>query len=129
MKRLVRAALDDLIPSGGPMPGIIDAGWDDFVDQYKREASTQLWLGVVAGAVVYTVTPILTVRRPVLSYQLPPDLRDTHADRVTNHRFYLVRQAVFLLKLSAGFAWGADAGVRSKINLPPYESDPGTWRS
>ena len=124
MRRLVRAALADIMPSGGHMPGILDVGWDDFVEQYRREVPPSVWYGVCAGALVYTITPILTVHRPVLSFQLPPKLRDAHAERITTHDNYLVRQAVFLLKLTGGFAWGAHPDVREKLNLPPYMDDP-----
>ena len=127
-KRLVRSALADLMPSGGAMPGVLETDWDGFVERYAREAPRQVWLGVVAGALVYTVTPILTVGRPVPATRLSPELKDVHADRITQHPVYLVRQAVFLLKLSAGFAWGAHPSVREKLGLEPYDPDPGTWR-
>lgn len=128
MKRIVRSAMADLMPSGGPVPGILDAGWDEFVDRYRREVSRPVWAGVVLGSVVYTISPILTVRRPVPSFALSPELRDLHAEKITSHPIYLVRQAVFLLKLSAGFAWGADPAVRRQMNLDPYGKDPGSWR-
>lgn len=127
-KRLVRRALADLMPSGGAMPGILETDWDGFVERYSREAPVHVWAGVVAGAVVYELTPILTVRRPRRASRLSAELRDRHANEVTGHDLYLVRQAVFLLKLSAGFAWGAHPSVRSKLGLEPYDPDPGTWR-
>lgn len=124
MRRLVRAALADIMPSGGPMPGLDDVDWETFVEQFKREAPPSVWAGVCAGAVVYTVSPILTVHRPVLSFQLSDELRDTHASRITDHHIYLVRQAMFVLKLAGGFAWGADPEVRRRLNLEPYMGDP-----
>ena len=128
MKRIVRSAMADLMPSGGPVPGVLDVGWDTFVDRYRQEVTRPVWAGVVLGSVVYTLSPVLTVGRPVPSFALSPALRNEHANRITSHRIYLVRQAVFLLKLSAGFAWGADPAVRRSLNLEPYGADPGSWR-
>ena len=45
------------------------------------------------------------------------------------HPIYLVRQSAFVLKLNAGFCWGADPDVRRAIGLAPYRPDPEGWRT
>ncbi|MCB9671856.1 MAG: hypothetical protein H6736_18615 [Alphaproteobacteria bacterium] len=111
------------------MPGALDADFDTFWEKFRREAPVPFKAGVYAGAFVYTVTPVITVGVPLPSFALPRRLRDKHADRVVQHDLYLVRQAVFLLKIAGGFAWGADPRVREKLDLPPYAGDPGGWRT
>ena len=61
------------------------------------------------------------------SPQPPRGLLDRHASRITTTRFYLLRQAVFLVKLAAGLCWGADPAVRARLAMAPYPADPGTW--
>lgn len=129
MRWIIRAALADVMPSGGHVPGILDTEWDQFFDQYLQETSWTMWAALCAGALLYVLTPVLTVYWPLPSVMLPQKLRDLHAHRIMNHPIYLLRQAVFLLKLPAGFCWGAHPRVRAQLNLPNYRPDPGSWRS
>src|SRR5258708_7139595 len=62
------------------------------------------------------------------TFVLPRGLLERHADRRLSHPVYLLRQAVFLVRLSAGMCWGADANVRARFALAPYAPDPGTFR-
>jgi hypothetical protein len=71
---------------------------------------------------------LFTVFVPLPAFLLPAKLADKHAERVTSTDVYLVRQAVFLVKLCAGLAWGADPQVRKRFAMAPLEQDPGTWR-
>ena len=84
--------------------------------------------GVYAGALVYTATPVLTVKVPLPAFALPRSLRNKHAERISQSDRYLVRQAIMLLKMAGGFAWGSDPRVREQLGLPPYAGDPGGWR-
>ncbi len=127
MPRIVRSALRDLFP-GGPLPSAEDTDLDAFWARFWAEASPSLRAGVLAGALIYTATPILTVKLPLPAFALPASLRDRHAARITEHDRYLLRQAVFVLKLIGGLAWGADPHVREAFGLEPYPPDPGTWR-
>ena len=52
-----------------------------------------------------------------------------HANKIAYHPIYLLRQAVFLVKLSAGLCWGSRPEIRAIFSLPPYAEDPGTWRA
>jgi hypothetical protein len=74
------------------------------------------------------VTPLITVGLPLPAFALPKKLLDRHTERILSYPIYLVRQGVFLIRLSAGLCWGADADVRARFALAPYAPDPGTFR-
>jgi hypothetical protein len=126
---LVRSAIVALYPSGGTWPGAADCGLDDFLRKFRREAPSLVWLGVVLGALVFHFTPLFTVFVPLPAFLLPASLQDKHASRIGSAEVYLVRQAIFLLKMAAGLCWGADPEVRKRMALPPLPADPGTWRT
>jgi hypothetical protein len=125
---LIRSAMRDLYPRTEYFPGIADCGDTAFIARFRRDSSWVLWLGVVAGMALYVLTPLFTVFVPLPSFLLPARLRDRHALRITSTRFYLPRQAVFLLKMVAGLCWGSHESVRAKIGLPPYPADPDGYR-
>jgi hypothetical protein len=128
MTWLVRAAIVALYPRTGALPGVEDCGLDAFLVKFKRESPGLMWVGVVAGAVLFHLTPLFTVYVPLPAFWLPAALRDRHTSRITTTDVYLVRQAVFLVKLCAGFCWGADDKVRAAFALPALPADPMTWR-
>ncbi len=125
---LVRSAVLILYPATDALPGVKDCGVNGFVKMYRREAPFLVWLGTVAGALVFHLTPLFTVFVPLPAFLLPARLADKHAARITGTSVYLVRQSVFLVKMCAGFCWGADPKVRARFNLPPLIEDPRTWR-
>ena len=129
MNWLVRSALAILFPPTGDLPGVDNGGLDAFVAQFRRETPWLLWLGVLMGALVFHLTPVLTVHLPLPAFLLSPALADKHADRIAGSRWYLIRQAIFILKLPGGMAWGADPAVRERFALAPMERDPGSWRT
>jgi hypothetical protein len=126
---LVRAAMRDMLPASGDFPGIADTGLDAFLGKLRRETTATVWLGLVLGAVLFTLAPIVTVYVPLPSFLLPAGLRDRHAERICTTRFYLLRQAVFLLKMYACMCWGQDPAVRARLHVAPYPVDPGTFRT
>jgi hypothetical protein len=129
MISLVRAALVILYPRTDVLPGVEDCDLDAFLLRFQREAKPLIWLGVVAGSLLFHVTPLFTVHVPLPAGLLSPRLADLHAERIAGSRIYLVRQSIFLVKFAAGLAWGADAKVRARFALPPLPEDPGTWRT
>ena len=129
MIALIAASMRDLMPRGGALPGIADTDVTGFLRRLRREASRDFWFGLLLGAIVYELTPILTVRVPLPAFALPVELRDAHARRVVESKSYLIRQAVFLVRLSAGLCWGCDPAVRACFALPAYPPDPGTFRT
>jgi hypothetical protein len=118
----------DLMPAAAGLPGLADVGIDPFLARFRRETTFLVWTGIVLGAVLYAITPLLTVYLPLPSFLLPRAARERHADRICSTRFYLLRQTVFLLKMYACMAWGQNAGVRSRFHLPALPDDPGTFR-
>lgn len=129
MRWLIRSAICALYPGSDRLPSVEELELDRFLEQIRRESSTLFWTGVIVGALVFTISPILTVGIPLPSVLLGKEALDRHADRITAHRWYLVRQPVFLVKMVGGLAWGQHPKVRALNALPPYPPDPGTWRA
>lgn len=126
---LLRSAIVMTYPRTSSLPGIEDCGLDEHLAKFKRESPPLIWLGTVLGALIFHLTPFMTVYLPLPAFLLPAKLKDRHAARITSTSLYLVRQAVFLVKLCAGLCWGADPEVRRRLALPTLPKDPGTWRT
>jgi hypothetical protein len=125
---LIRQAVVALYPRAS-WPGAEDCGLDAFLKRFREESPPLVWLGTVAGALVFHLTPILTVFVPLPAFLLPARLLDTHARKITATNLYLLRQSIFLVKMAAGFCWGTDPKVRALLALPPLPADPCTWRT
>lgn len=125
----IEHAMVALYPRTESLPGIEDTDLRGFLERYQAESTFLMWLGLIAGAFVFIATPILTVYWPLPSFLLPTRVLDEHAHRVTSSRFYLVRQAIFLIKLAAGLCWASHPTVRERFAMEPYPADPGTWRT
>jgi hypothetical protein len=126
---LIRSAMCDLMPRAAGLPGVADTDVDAFLRALRREAHPLYWLGLVVGAIVYALTPVLTVYLPLPSFALPARLRARHAQRIVELRPYLLRQAISLVRLSAGMCWGQHPEVRARFALAAYPPDPGTFRT
>lgn len=129
MQWLIRHAMRALYPRTDELPGIEDTGDVAFLAQYRRETSFLMWLGLVAGTALFVMSPLVTIFVPLPSFLLPKKLLDRHASRVASSGIYLLRQSVFLLKLTAGLCWGSHPDVRAKLAMQPYEPDPEEWRT
>jgi hypothetical protein len=125
---LIKFAMRAMMPRTESLPGIADTDLDGFLRRLRKETLTIYWVGLVLGAVIFTVTPLITVGLPLPAFALPKKLLDRHTERILSYPIYLVRQGVFLIRLSAGLCWGADADVRARFALAPYAPDPGTFR-
>ena len=128
MNWLVRSAIVAMYPRTEALPGAEDCDLDGFLRRFRADTTGLMWLGVVMGALVYQLSPLLTVFVPLPAALLPASLRDRHAYRITTTNFYLLRQAVFLVRLAAGLCWGAHPEVRRRFALPALAPDPGSWR-
>ncbi len=126
---LLRSAVLMIYPRTQELPGIEDCGLDEYLPRYRRETPWLIWLGTMAGTLLFHLTPFMTVYVPLPAFLLPSKLQDRHAMRIMTTRVYLLRQAVFLVKLCAGLCWGVDPEVRRRFALAPLPKDPGTWRS
>ncbi len=125
---LVRFALVAFFPREGDLPGLAELGVDDKLAALRRESTGLFWFGIVAAAVFFQLSPILTVRRPVPAVLLSEEQLDAHANRLASYPVYLVRQLIVLLKLMAGVFWGESPEIRGFLHLPAYGTDPGTRR-
>lgn len=125
---LIRFAMCTMMPRTDALPGIADARLDEFLRGMRREAEPLYWLGLVVGAVVFMFSPLVTVFLPLPACFLPGKLLARHSERIVSHRIYTLRQAVFLVRLSAGMCWGADDHVRASYALAPLAGDAGTFR-
>jgi len=128
MISVIQSAMGDLMPRTEALPGIADTDLEAFLRELRRESNALYWLGLVIGAWVYVLSPLLTVRVPLPSFLLPARLRALHAQRAPELAPYPLRQAVLLVRLSAGLCWGRDPAVRARFALPPYPPDPGSFR-
>jgi hypothetical protein len=126
---LIKFAMCTMMPRTDALPGIADTDLDGFLRKLRAESESLYWLGLVLGAVVFAITPLITIGVPLPAFFLPKGLLGRHADRMLAHRIYIVRQSAALVRLSAGMCWGADNAVRARFNLPPYGADPGTFRT
>lgn len=125
----MRFALLAFYPRVGDLPGLGELEVEEKIERLERESTWLFWLGIVAAAVVFQLTPMLTVRRPWPAYFLEEEQLDRHANGLASHPWYLLRQLIVLLKLVAGLFWGESAAVRAAMALPAYEPDPGTRRT
>jgi hypothetical protein len=127
--RLIKHAMHTMMPRAASLPGIADTDLDGFLRRMRVEADPFYWLGLLLGAWLFALTPLLTVFLPLPSFWLPKRLLDRHANRLLAHPVYLLRVGVNLVRLSAGMCWGADRDVRACFALPPFAPDPGTFRT
>lgn len=118
-----------LYPRTDDWPGAEDCELDAFLERFRKESTALMWLGVVLGAIVFHLTPILTVRRPLPAFLLSPELGDRHAHAISSIDVYLIRQSIFLVKLPGGLVWGMHPSVRERFALRALEGDPGTFRA
>ena len=125
---LIKFAMVAMMPRTEKLPGIADCDLDGFLRRLRRDSDFLFWIGLVLGAWIFAMTPLFTVFVPLPAFLLPKGLLTTHCDRLLNTNLYLLRQSVFLVRLSAGMCWGADPAVRAKFAMSPYAADPGTFR-
>lgn len=128
MNDLVRFALVAFFPRVDDLPGLADLDVDAKIAALRRESTLIFWTGIVAAAVFFQLSPILTVHRPWPAVFLTDEQLDQHAHRIATSRVYLFRQIIVLLKLTAGIFWGESKEIRAYLHLPPYGADPGTRR-
>lgn len=126
VNELVRFALVAFFPRVDDLPGLAELGVEEKIAALRRDSTALFWTGIVAAAVVFQLTPILTVHRPWPAVFLDDDQLDAHAHKLGSHRVYLLRQLIVLLKLMGGVFWGQSPEVRAFLHLPAYPEDPGT---
>jgi hypothetical protein len=125
---ITRRVLLEMLPAGGVLPGLDTVDLDGFLRNFGRDAPFLMRLGLTLSVAVFVMATPITLGIPWPAIWLPKKLRATHAGRLANHRIYMLRQALTLLKMIAGMAWGQDPAIRTRVGLDPYDEDPGTWR-
>jgi hypothetical protein len=116
-------------PREGDLPGLADLGVESKIERLRRESTPVFWFGIVAAAVFFQFSPILTVHRPWPAALLTDEQLDAHAHKLATYPVYLVRQLVVLIKLMAGIFWGESLEVRARMALAAYGDDPSTRRT
>jgi hypothetical protein len=125
---LIRFALVAFYPRVDDLPGLAELGVEEKIEVLRRESTFLFWLGIVAGAVFFQISPIITVHRPWPAAWLTEEQLDRHAHQLATHPAYLIRQITVLLKLVGGMFWGQSPEIRRFLTLPAYGADPGTRR-
>ncbi|HND32177.1 MAG TPA: hypothetical protein PLA94_19370 [Myxococcota bacterium] len=125
---LVRSAMCDMMPPVEGLPGIADTEIDTFLAQVQRETTGLVWLGLVLGALAFVCSPLFTIYIPLPTIFLSAHLRNRHAEAAFTDTPYLLRQAMFLLKMYACMCWGQHPSVRAKMGVSAYPADPGSFR-
>lgn len=126
---LLRSAMCDLMPGGAGLPALADCDPDGFLRRLRAETTALTWIGLCAGGLVWLLTPLLTIGVPLPALLLTAAARDRHVNALAGTRFYLVRQAFFLLKMYASMCWGQHPSSRAALALTAYPPDPGTFRT
>jgi hypothetical protein len=126
---LMRFTMCSLFPRTQGLPGMSDTNVDEFLARFRKESTLVIWAGICAGTLLFIFSPLFTVGIPLPAFLLPKGRLDRHARKLAASRFYVVRQLIFLVKMIAGFCWGADPKVRKAFNLPALPPDPGTLRT
>lgn len=126
---IISFAASAMFPRHSELPGVADTGLSTYVQAFMAETNWMTWLGVMASSVLFMLTPLITIGLPVPACFLTPKALDRHASKLARHPIYLLRQSMFIIKMVAGFCWGAHPNTRAHFNMKPYPEDPGTWRN
>jgi len=129
MRTLVTFAASAMLPPVDGIPGTVDTGLREFVGKMLREAAFMYKLGVVAGSLLFWMTPLITIGMPLPANLLSADALNRHAFAFATSRITVFRQMALLIKMVAGFCWGVDDGIRERHGMAPLPADPGTWRT
>ncbi|MBN2801122.1 MAG: hypothetical protein JXX28_18430 [Deltaproteobacteria bacterium] len=126
MRWILTRAMQAFFPHTDALPGLAEEAAHAHLDRLDAEAPLLFRLGLIAGALAFTLSPLLTVGLPLPSLWLSAERLDLHADRAASHPLYLYKMLIFTLKMNAGLAWGAQDQVRRALALAPLPPDPRT---
>ncbi|MCO4759975.1 MAG: hypothetical protein KC502_00605 [Myxococcales bacterium] len=126
---LLKWVLAALFPSVDGLIGLDSANLSAPLQRLSKEATLTFRLGLYLSAFAFIFSPIVTLGWPLPALWLGRSALDRHARAMAGHRWYLMRQAMLMLKTVGGAIWGADPAVRGQLGYAPYGHDPGTFRS
>ena len=123
-----RIVLDTLLPSQAhpALPaGLMDVEFDAFWSDFERTTLPSMHRPFrVALAAATWVAPLLIGRRPPLAGH-DRATRERALAAMGTSRWYLWRQLLMVLKMTASLCYGADPAVREAIGYPTQPDDPG----
>lgn len=122
-------AISALLPGGGGLPGIAELDLAPFVTRFLRETSWMMWFGALGAALLFVVSPVITIGWPLPAFLLPAAALDRHAHQMGESDVYVVRQCAVLIKTIGALHWAAHPAVRPLLGLEPYGADPTDWRT
>lgn len=118
MRPRARAVFAALLPSdggGGLKLGLLDAGFEEFLAEFRTSAPLPLRLAFPAAVFAAAwLSPLLIGRLPPFT-RLSAEDREAALAAMGRSDLYLLRQLLLLLKLVAGLCYGADARVRAAV--------------
>ncbi|MFT7519313.1 MAG: hypothetical protein ACI9MC_001453 [Kiritimatiellia bacterium] len=126
---LIAGSFRALFPALNDLPGLDEVELNRFIARVKVESPAAIWWALGGASLLFVVSPLFTTGVPLPSFWLRPAALDRHAHRVASSPIYLVRQAIFLLKMFAGMCWAADPSVREQLAQPQVEHERKGWRS
>ena len=128
LSQRARVVFDTLLPDGAhpTLPyGALEAGFDAFWSDFERTTLPAMHRPFrVALAAATWVAPLLIGRRPPLARH-DRDTRERALAAMGTSRWYLWRQLLMVLKMTASLCYGADPAVREAIGYPAQPVDPG----
>ena len=65
---LIKFAMCALMPRTEALPGVGDTELDAFLRRMRSDAEPLYWLGLVVGAAVFALTPIVTLGVPLPAF-------------------------------------------------------------
>ena len=126
--RVIAWTLAATFPTTGELPGLDRLPAAGTLQKILSTAPHGFKIGLYAAVLLFLISPLLTVWWPLPAFLLPRTTLDRHADRMAGHRFYIVRQAMLLLKTVGGLVWGMHPEVRQALDIKLVPEDPGTWQ-
>jgi hypothetical protein len=110
---VIRASLPANPSTGHPGVGGVDL--EEFWPSYMRRVPLHFRLGLRASTWVLGLWPIVTGRTLGTFVSLDDDGRDEVLQEVAESRFFVVRQIIFILKTTVGFAYFSDPDMRKQF--------------
>jgi len=121
---LVAKTLHMIFPGTERVPGLDPERGLPFLRTFCAQSPATMRLALHVSAFAFLITTPLTVRSLRPAHRLAPAVAARHTTACAEHRIYLLRQAVLMLKTTGGFCWGADPEVRRSLGVAAYPADP-----
>ena len=129
MRAILRFVMNATMPAYDDMPGNKDTKIDAFLDEFAANAAPIIRLGFYAAAVVYVISPIITLKVPLPAFLLSSEKQVLHMEKYSESRNVIMAQLWMLQKMISALCWGMDDAVRAYFGYQPFEGDPGTFQS